>query len=653
MFLGREAVHDSVGATRVARTLAWLGLESASCGLATWAVRSWSALEAYITANTLSPDLRRNLVTSLGTCVGVVWLIAIALLVAGRQQSFNKLSRLAERLAPLCVIGYLPFLLHRTAWHSLDLSFLILVSIFGLALQGLLRISLNASPVWPQRQSLGLASLFRARYAWLPLCVVLVGSISYAIYFAYFTVQNHYGLRTSAYDLGLEDNLVWNAVHGGPLFRSTPLGGNFNHGGFHQTYFAYVIGLFYLLYPHAETLLVVQAVLIGACAIPLFLLARRRLGPWVAALLSCLFLLYPPLHGSNLYDFHYQPLGVFFLLFSLYFLETRRDRLAALSILVALSVREDMSALLAIFGVYLTLKGERPRAGLIVAAIGTTVFVMLKMVIMPNIMDGHQAFIHQYKALVPQGEQGFGAVVKTVIGNPGFTITTLLEREKLIYLLQIFSPLAFLPWRRPLSILLFVPGFFFTLIATQYPALTMISFQYTAYWTPFVFVAAIAALEWLGHLETAKRIAPVSQRAWLMTLPVTLLITSAQHGGIIYRDNVKGAWDSHHFGTTDRERKRYDDLLTLMAKVPPKARIVSSERIVPHVSNRPYAFALRLGLFDAEYLLVEYALYGTERSLVFEALSHETYGVVAQQGDFLLAKRGHPTEMNQKALMRF
>jgi hypothetical protein len=41
------------------------------------------------------------------------------------------------------------------------------------------------------------------------------------------------------------------------------------------------------------------------------------------------YLLYPPLHGANLYDFHYLTFAPFFLWLTLWALDARRDRLAA------------------------------------------------------------------------------------------------------------------------------------------------------------------------------------------------------------------------------------------------------------------------------------------------------------------------------------
>ena len=46
--------------------------------------------------------------------------------------------------------------------------------------------------------------------------------LRYAIYFSIITIQNHYNLQTSGYDLGIENNLVWNAAHwNAPLFKTS------------------------------------------------------------------------------------------------------------------------------------------------------------------------------------------------------------------------------------------------------------------------------------------------------------------------------------------------------------------------------------------------------------------------------------------------
>ena len=169
------------------------------------------------------------------------------------------------------------------------------------------------------------------------------------VYFSIITIRNHYNLQTAGYDLGIENNLVWNAAHwNGPLFKTSvhAAARTATHIGLHETYISYLIGIPYRLAPRPETLLVLQSMLIGAAALPLFAFARRHLGAWTACLVALLFLFNAPLHGSNLYDFHYLPFAPLFLWTTLALLEARRDRWAAVAIVLTLANREDMSALL-------------------------------------------------------------------------------------------------------------------------------------------------------------------------------------------------------------------------------------------------------------------------------------------------------------------
>ena len=89
------------------------------------------------------------------------------------------------------------------------------------------------------------------------------------------------------------------------------------------------------------------------------------------------------------------------------------------------------------------------------------------MVLMPPFCTGDQSFLNQWQGLVGRGSHGYAGVM-TVIGNPVFTLTSLLEPEKFLYLVQLPAPLCFFPWRRPIGYLMTIPGFFFTLLETGY-----------------------------------------------------------------------------------------------------------------------------------------------------------------------------------------
>ncbi len=588
--------------------------------------------------------------------LGVACLLVLGLSL-GERGRFFALAVMVRRAAPLALLGPLPALFTWQIWTGRDLPHLLSVLGFAFLTKHALEISLGIpskkGDTW-ERTWEGLRAMGQCVPRSLPFFLVMTGAALYAAFFAYHTIVHHRNVLSASLDLGLEDNLVYNALHGAKLFKSSPLGGpNASHLGYHATWFAFVLVPFYAIYQSAETLLLIQAVLMGAAAIPLYLLAERRLGAWLGMVIAYLYLLYPGLHGANLYDFHYLPLGNFFVWFVLVFVERRRPFWVALFVVLALSVREDVALSLAMAGGFLVLIGRRPKAGLLLFVIGAFYFLLMKGVVMHRAMGGSDAFVHQYKLLIPEGNRGFAGVVKTILSNPIYTLGTLLEREKLIYLLKIMAPLALLPLRRPIGLWASSMGFVFTLLSTQYPPLLMISFQYTAYWSMLLFPAIIVILVTLRQRRLpVLGPLPVGMTAWTGALIAATLLTSFQYGALLQRNTVWGGFGPYHFGTTEADLERRASLRRLLDKIPKDAKVVASENIVPQISNRPDAYTLRTGTFDAQYLIFHHPASGNERRNVEKLLGPGTFGVVEQSGSFVLARRGHATANNARYVRR-
>jgi uncharacterized membrane protein len=638
--------------TRACRTLGFLTAEGASVGLAVWFWRAADRLPGYVVSNTLMPHARKFVMGDLFGCAAVAAIAGLVVMLWRRAAGLDAAERVARRLAPLSLIGFVPLLFHWQLWYAgRELTFLAMVGGFVLTLQGLMRLSLETPPILPARlrapldAGLRAAAIRIARVPWLPTAIVVTGVLGYAIYFSIITIQNHYRLQTYGYDLGIENNLVWNAAHfNAPLFKTSVIGGpDSTHLGYHETYISYLIGIPYRLAPWPQTLLVLQATLIGGAALPLYAFARRHVGSWVACLVALLCLLYAPLHGSNLYDFHYLPFAPFFLWWCLWALESRRNVMAVVAVVLTLANREDMSALLMVVGVYLILTGERPRAGLVVAGVSAVYFVVIKLILMPHFLNGYPAYINQYEGLLPEGDTGFGGVLKTVFGNPAFTIGSLLEHDKAVYLLEIMAPLAFFPWRRPVGLLCTLPGFFFTLLATHYPPLIQMSFQYTAYWTSFLFIALVANLDWLSRAERAGVAwARRSRQAWLTAMTAGVLVTSYQFGVVLQRNTGWGGFSPFHIGVSAADRARHADLYALIGQIPPTASVAASETLVAQISSRKNAYTLRIGYYEADYILCRIPIGGEDRTNLIAALRSGIYGLQAQKGEFVLARRGAP-----------
>jgi len=561
-----------------------------------------------------------------------------------------KMKQAAIRLSPLSCIGFLPLILNWSYWQNQELVALALILICGIMVEFSVRHSLAAGPaIFPVDMGNPFERL-RRKFSEesfsnnVSRSFVFVGIVGYIVVFSIFTVRNHYRLATSDFDLAIENNLIWNAIHWGPLFKSSPLGGpDAVHTGFHQTFFAYLIGIPYRLYPHPQFLLIFQSVFIALAAAPLFVWARSKVGPWLATILALAYLLYPPVHGANLYDFHYQPLAPFFVWLALIFFERGKFGWATFVTLVAFSLREDMPLMMSVIAAYLVFSRQRPVAGLILGLVSMTVFVVQKGIIMPQFLGGEEAYIDQYAQMVAPGEHGFSSVIKTLITNPAFTLGKILKEDKGIFALQIFAPLVFIPLRSPMGLLFSLPVFFFNFLSTNYWPLTQISFQYTVYASMFVFLS-------IGH--TWWRLTdPISRRSMAAGLCVAMIGATTIFGGLFQQNTARGAWELEHFTLTENDRQRHEDFYALIEQIPPMAPVAGSTELAPHLSSRPDCYTLRGSVYNAEYIVYEADSLGEkEKNTILKYIKQGEFGLLDQQGSFYLLKRGQDSSRNDEVI---
>lgn len=659
---GAPPAQPGLALSLILRGLALLMGAGASIGLTIWEIWLSNALVAYVRENDVEPGKRRAMLLFLaGGLVVPMLASAVYLLVRRRriQSAAVQLESLAWRLSPLCLTAFVPLLFRWQIWTGKDVEFLVLAAIVAWCSQKLFYRSLTAPEPFPWFRGPRWAAL-RDRAAawgqrssrWLPWVVAIAAFVFYAAYFSFFTIRNHHNLRTAAYDMAIEDNVVYNALRGKMLKASPMFGPVGTHVGHHATFFAFVLAPFYAISQRAETLLVIQAVLMGAAVIPLFLFAKNRLGPWPAAVFAALYIFYAPLHGANFYDFHYPPLGIGFVFWTAYLIDVGRYRWAALTIVLGLSVREDIALAIFAVGAYFVLSKRRPRPGAVVALVGLVYFVTMKMIVMPAVRGGAESFDWFYKDLLPKsGIPGFSGVLATVVSNPAYTLGTLLKNKKIIYLLQVITPFAFLPCRRALGFLFAMPAVLMTILTSR-DASYEISFQYTSHWTMAMFASSVAILTLEkepaapGDQLGGKRVG-----SWLLAMAFAMLATSYQHGGVLQHNTARGGFWKFQFARTEADVVRYDDLHSLIAMIPPKAKVAGTEFVLPQVSNRPDAYTVRsVGIRDAEYILFPRSIKGEDVNRIRPLLENKKFGVVAEAGEFVLAKLGHPADKNEALL---
>lgn len=607
-----------------------------------------AVLADFLDANQLAPVTRFDL--TLGILIGaaVGGLLSVAYLALRRRPGVLELRRASDLAFPLAIAFLVPSLFTAHPWSAHPLVYLVELAAVALAFEWTLKRALAA---WPSN----LADWFRE--AWpssprfrrlLPLGVVLCGSATYAIYFAHYTILNHQRLGTSGFDLGININWCYNALHGHP-WRSTVLygeaGGNFlaNHAIFAMLWY---LPLF-ALKPDGEFFLIWQATMAGFAATTLYLFATTQIPRWSAVVVAFAYLLYAPLHGPNFYDYHelLPPLFFHFLLY--WAIATRRNWLVFALIAVIWSFREDLPIGTCMLGAFLLLTGIRARLGLVIASASLIWFVILKFGIMAS--AGSWWFAGIYKDLQPPGTSGYGPVVQTILINPPYLLKTLLLENKLVYFLHMMAPVALLPMRRAALLILAIPGFAFSLLTTGYAPTLSISFQYTAHSIPYIFGASVLMLRVLSRGEGGH----LRRRAALGGVALAALSHSYVFGAILQHETFVGGFSKIEFEISPAEQKRYQTVKAMDALIPRNASVAASENLVPHVAARTDVFTLKDGVaVDAEYVLLGGASVGQDnsRAAMNTMLARQPYGLLKSADDIYLFKRGHESPATKAAL---
>lgn len=327
--------------------------------------------------------------------------------------------------------------------------------------------------------------------------IILVTTLAalYALTFSIITIIKYYTFNATFLDLGLQNEILWLTLHGSYFASGFSTVYPFPFDSLAQ----FSLLPIYALYPHPETLLVIQASMLGAGAIPTYLVTRRLCGQdLTATVVAVAYLLYFPLQGANMFDFHVEAMFPLLYLTATYF-ELRGNHFLS----VPLFVLAGLVDLLALGIVALTLIGwlihynfeRRARIGsdlsslskirhtceehwpLLAALCGTMIFLLWILKFQPDTVGGTTTAI--------------SISTSSVLGNAS---------QKIGILLILGAPLAFIflfgsdGW-----LLVALPYVAFVFVSTSNTAAIPFYRQYPLLVTPILFIALIRAL---SHVES-------------------------------------------------------------------------------------------------------------------------------------------------------
>jgi uncharacterized membrane protein len=327
------------------------------------------------------------------------------------------------------------------------------------------------------------------------LALAIVLALAWGAAFAVLAIRKHHSFHSNAYDLGLQQHVVWNTSHG-RWFEYTYMVAFspdlVNHLGDLVNLILLPIAALYFAHDGPGTRLVVQALAVASGVVPLFLVARRRIacdGP--ALVLASLYLLHPALQAALLFDFHPIVLAAPLFLRAYFFATVRRDGWLVVASILLLATQENAALVVALLGIPVALEGRR-RAGAALVATGVAWLATCYFAILPALNPGvgSNAF-NRYRHV----GDGWSAVLAHVLLHPVEVTAGALDASGRDYLRALLVPFGFVSLLAP-EILLCAASELALNLLSNFRAQRTINHQYPSV---IVAVAALAAVVGAGR----------------------------------------------------------------------------------------------------------------------------------------------------------
>lgn len=341
--------------------------------------------------------------------------------------------------------------------------------------------------------------------------------IVYTVYFSFVSIARHYNLYSGRFDLGNMEQTVWNTSHGRIFQMTNPDTNNPNASrlAFHADFFLILIAPIYKIFPFTETLLIIQTIIVASGAIPVYLITslilsnyfkkksqkKLKLFNFFKIFFPALYLMSPIVERANLYDFHSEVPGITFILFTFYFLLTKKTRPFLLFFFLSLITKETVSLVLAAICFWGIIKNINRRLMIVLFLFCLIYFIFIIKIAIPEANDQ----LSRHFALQHFGDrnQNFSELIINYIKNPVSFFGQLLGKEALEYYLKLLRSVGFLAVFSPLTLILSLPPVLINTLSLDLQ-FRVINYQYPATIVPGLIISSIYGVKFLLQKSSFK-----------------------------------------------------------------------------------------------------------------------------------------------------
>jgi uncharacterized membrane protein len=360
------------------------------------------------------------------------------------------------------------------------------------------------------------------------LVVLLIAILTWIVVFGRLVVLRHNRFRTIDFDLGIHDQSIWLLAHlkSFDTVRGLPV---FGH---HATFAYYFLVPVEWLGGNPNTWNVLQVVALASSALPIYFVAKRKLGnTWFALGLGLAWLFQPPVQFFAWETFHPEVMAIPFLLWAYWAAESRRRWTYVVFILLALLWKEDISLFVVGFGAMYMFR-RRHRLALATMALGAVWFLVFAVWFVPREAGGKTVYGGLYGSLGDTPAQ----VMNTAIVHPGEVIDRLKKNDAASYGRDLVAPYGFVPLAAPEALLSGLPQVAINALSTA-DFTWSLHYHYQALPLTSLGIASVEAVDRLRRWR--KNGAPIAVGAIIAT---ALVATMSVGISPISEDYNKGFW---------------------------------------------------------------------------------------------------------------
>jgi len=458
------------------------------------------------------------------------------------------------------------------------------------------------------------------------------------------------------FDFALFDQVVWNTVHGrileNTLKADAPI---LLAERFSPILFAFVP--LYAVLDGSLVLIAAPAVAITLAAVPLYWIARRRVGRELAFLVALSFLLAPGVQNLAIGQFYEIILTIPFLMLATYFVLERRYVPFYISLGLAMMCKEEVGFIAAAFGVYIFIAHRHYRLGGMLAGFGMAWVIFLIQVVIPH-FQGNSTYYY-FGGSITHGSDSYSylgnsisEIASNALTHPDVVVKNVLVKEKIDAVIQILTPVfPFVLAGLDLASLA-LPTLGYTLLSNREGQYMPGSYHYSPVYV-FIFVGLVIGIERLFRWSSALAHRAKASFDVRIVIGSFILVSSLSN----YYLNASGPL-ARNYNSDLYNPSPHDDLGARLAQaIPPDAIVLAQSELTSRLAHRRSLFA------DVGYPCLsglDYVFSDQRRTWYWNREGHweETenlgwFETISNQDGYFLGKRAAVLPLEKELNLRF